>query len=150
VVCAVECRIHARRERRDSLLDSGSGCGTNHSRTDKLDELFCNECNEKKPMSVNKEFYKYHVIIEVQGSIRHKEQDISVSGVTSRTQFAETKRDAERQGLKAFKDEPDYNTDISVDKDKMPSGRYLDDWSYNLSVAKANTPRRFTQILYHR
>lgn len=29
-----------------------SGCGTNHSRTDKLDELFCNECNEKKPMSL--------------------------------------------------------------------------------------------------
>jgi len=24
VVCAVECRIHARRKRRDSLLDSGS------------------------------------------------------------------------------------------------------------------------------
>ena len=24
MVCAVECRIHARRERRDSLLDSGS------------------------------------------------------------------------------------------------------------------------------
>jgi hypothetical protein len=78
---------------------------------------------------------EYRVVIEVDGEINDCGQNISVSGITSRLTVSKTKDDA-RNILSDFKKNPDYNTDFSVNKKKFPSGRYIDDWGYDIDSAR--------------
>lgn len=101
------------------------------------EEAFCHNCGEISSFSLVQSLESYTVIIEVQGSIEHNGQSVNVSGVTGRQSYASSKDKAKRKAIKAFRNNPDYNTDISVDKSKFPDGRYLDDWGYRSGTATA-------------
>jgi|AntDeeMinimDraft_4_1070355.scaffolds.fasta_scaffold19553_2 hypothetical protein len=98
-------------------------------------ELFCRKCIDVQPVSFKKKLVEYRVVIEVDGEINDCGQNISVSGITSRLTVSKTKDDA-RNILSDFKKNPDYNTDFSVNKKKFPSGRYIDDWGYDIDSAR--------------
>lgn len=97
------------------------------------DEYFCHECKAATPHEKVEKLGRYRVIIAVDGSIDGK----SVSGVTSRTVAAEDKRSAKRKAEREFRENPDYNTDISVNKNRFPDGEYLDNWGYQKTSARA-------------
>lgn len=111
-------------------------CGNSETRNKNSDTIYCSNCHDTKSCSVVRELKEYTVIIEVDGSIDHKGSTVRVSGVTGKRILAENEGEAESEGLVAFKENPDYNTDISVNKQKFPDGRYLDDWGYDSSTAR--------------
>lgn len=111
-------------------------CENSESRSVEMDEMFCSNCCEVVSCSVTQELTEYTVIIEVDGSIDHNGSEIRVSGVKGRRIMAGDETEAESKGLSQFRESPDYNTDISVNKQKFPDGRYLDDWGYDLSSAR--------------
>lgn len=95
-------------------------------------ESFCSGCLEVTDKELQKKLCVFRVIIAVDGYIDEKQ----VSGVTSREVTAVNRDKAKRKALQEFRDNPDYNTDISVNKDRFPEGEYLDNWGYDVSSAR--------------
>lgn len=112
-------------------------CGFETTRNSKCDHIFCRDCKEKVEASEHEKMTLYKIIIEVDGSINHKGRTINVSGVTGREAVGNTESEAKKEAVKEFKENPGYNTDISVNKSKFPDGRYLDDWGYKSRTARA-------------
>lgn len=112
-------------------------CGSVKVRSQKQDTIFCNNCLETNDCDVKNKVQEYTVVIEVDGKIDHNGRTIHVSGVTGRKAYGQTEDIAKQKAIEDFRNNPDYNTDISVNKNKFPSGRYLDDWEYNSTSARA-------------
>lgn len=108
-------------------------CGNQQSKLYESDEYMCDQCNEYTEHDEVNRLGRYRVVIAVNGTINNS----SISGVTSRTVTAEDKQSAEHKAVSDFKEDPDYNTDISVNKIRFPDGEYLDNWSYNPHTARA-------------
>lgn len=84
-------------------------------------EARCNECES------------YTVVIAVKGTL----DGSMIPGVYGQSVVAKSPDHAMAKGVDEFKANPVYNTDISVDKTLWPDGRYLDDWGYQASTARA-------------
>jgi hypothetical protein len=100
-------------------------------------EIFCPDCVETTRFEKVECVHCYTVIIEVDGEIKHNGEKIQVSGVTGRKAYGKSEEKAKRKAVEDFKKNPDYNTDISVNSSNFPNDRYLDDWGYKSSTARA-------------
>lgn len=107
-------------------------CGEEDLKTNPDQKSYCSVCGGMTEKEVKEEVYKFRVVLVVDGSIEGKK----VSGVTSRKVAAASQDEARRKAQKKFKDNPDYNTDISVNKRRFPDGEYLDNWSYRPSSVR--------------
>lgn len=68
----------------------------------------------------------YTAIIAVKGTINNR----TVAGIDTITVHVTDPTNAPTKARTQFRQNPPYNTDISVNKDRFPDGEYLDNWGY--------------------